>query len=60
MSINKKNVTQKTERFCYRCAHVSNPRNPSLSGKPTLGTCPFEKYAVLYQRVCVNDHFKPK
>lgn len=54
-------ATQKTaEHFCYRCAHVSNPRNKSVTGQPTLATCPYEKYAILYQRQCVNDHYKPK
>lgn len=41
----------KNENFCYRCAHVSNPRNKSVTGYPTLATCPYEKYA--YTKGCV-------
>lgn len=53
-------IQKKTDKFCYRCAYVSNPRNKSVTVQPTLATCPYEKYAILYQRQCVNDHYKPK
>lgn len=33
----------KEPQFCKLCAHVSNPRNLSVTGEPTLGTCPYEE-----------------
>lgn len=53
----------KGPQFCKLCAHVINPRNLSVTGEPTLGTCPYEDYeefAILYQRECANEHYKPK
>nr|DAV81722.1 MAG TPA: RNA polymerase I [Caudoviricetes sp.] len=50
----------KGPQFCKLCAHVINPRNLSVTGEPTLGTCPYEEFAILYQRECANEHYKPK
>lgn len=50
----------KVLNFCKQCAYVTNPRNLSVTGVPTLATCPFEEYAILYQRECVNGRYKPK
>ena len=50
----------KEPQFCNLCAHVTNPRNLSVTGEPTLGTCLYEETAILYQRECVNEHYKPK
>nr|DAL25208.1 MAG TPA_asm: hypothetical protein [Caudoviricetes sp.] len=60
MSKRKKCNNSNEPRLCSQCIHASNPRNLSLTGVPTLATCRFEKNTILYQRECVNDHFKPK
>lgn len=55
----RKNTKHCTDDLpCRQCAYVSNPRSPSVKGEPTLATCPFEEFAILYQRNCVNGHYK--
>lgn len=59
----KKKAKSKIEvgtRLCMNCFYVTNPRSLSLKGVPTLATCPFSEFAVLYQRDCENGHFKAK
>lgn len=48
------------QQLCMSCVYVKRPRNLSLQGVPTLASCPFSEYAVLYQRDCENGHYKPK
>lgn len=60
MSNRKKTKYSADEQPCKLCAYVYNPRSPSVKGEPTLASCPFEEFAILYQRNCVNGHYKPK
>lgn len=45
---------------CMDCVFCYEPHSLSIYGVPTLAKCKFEKWGVLYQRVCRNGHFKPK
>lgn len=61
MSPRRKIKADKEEpKPCRLCVHAINPRNLSVTGIPTLATCPFEEFAILYQRECVNGHYKQK
>jgi len=54
-------VKKKPDTFlglCKDCAHAYNPHSPSVEGVPTLAQCPFERWCVLWQRECVNKHYK--
>lgn len=46
--------------LCKDCAHAYGPHSPSVNGEPTLCRCPYEQWAVLWQRQCVNGMFKQK
>lgn len=56
----KAKSVQVGQQLCMQCVYAKDPRSPSLQGIPTLATCPYSEYAVLYQRDCENGHYKPK
>lgn len=57
----KKVQVKKEKRFCHDCIYCFNPRDKSVTGIPTLATCKFKRWAVLWQsEECDIDKYHKK